>query len=72
MVVVIVVYLEVSCSDAVVLGLDLFEGGCEVRKSEGHIDFSHGFINLSHQFFDFLNKFDVMLFFLNINKVNAK
>lgn len=49
-----VVYLQVLGGDAVILGLDLFEGGREVRKSEGHIDFRYSFINLSHQFINFL------------------
>lgn len=60
LVVIVVVYLQVLCSDAVVLRLDLFEGRRKVRKSEGHVDFSHGFINLGHEFFNFLNKCDMM------------
>lgn len=55
--VVVAVYLQIPCRDAVVLRLDLFESRREIRKREGHIDFSHGFINLRHEFFDFLNKY---------------
>ncbi len=47
-------YLQVLGSNTIILSLDLFEGGRQIRQREGHIYFSHRSINLSHQLLDFL------------------